>query len=48
MIGDHHGRMAGRATPLVRTVDEILATHRSRLLERYYLVLAMIRVLLVL
>ena len=29
MIGDHHGRTAGRATLLVRAVDEILGTHRS-------------------
>jgi hypothetical protein len=28
MTGDHHGRTAGRATLLVRTVDEILGTHR--------------------
>ena len=28
MPGDHHGRMAGRATLLVRAVDEILGTHR--------------------
>jgi len=28
MIGDHHGRTAGRATLLVRAVDEILGTHR--------------------
>ena len=28
MIGDHHGQMAGRATPLVRTVDGILGTHK--------------------
>ena len=27
MPGDHHGRMAGRATLLVRAVDEILGTH---------------------
>jgi hypothetical protein len=27
MIGDHHGRTAGRATLLVRAVDEILGTH---------------------
>ena len=27
MTGDHHGRMAGRATLLVRAVDEILGTH---------------------
>ena len=30
MTGDHHGRMAGRATLLVRAVDEILGTHRFR------------------
>jgi len=30
MIGDHHGRTGGRATLLVRAVDEILGTHRSR------------------
>jgi hypothetical protein len=29
MIGDHHARTAGRATMLVRAVDEILGTHRS-------------------
>jgi hypothetical protein len=29
MIGDHHGRAAGRATLLVRAVDEILGTHNS-------------------
>jgi hypothetical protein len=28
MIGDHHGRTAGRATLLVRAMDEILGTHR--------------------
>jgi hypothetical protein len=28
MIGDHHGRTAGRATPLVRAVDKILGTHK--------------------
>ena len=27
MIGDHHGRSAGRATLLVRAVDAILGTH---------------------
>ena len=27
MIGDHHGRTPGRATLLVRAVDEILGTH---------------------
>jgi hypothetical protein len=27
MIDDHHGRAAGRATLLVRTVDGILGTH---------------------
>src|SRR5258708_39766621 len=30
MIGDHHGRSAGRATLLVRAADGILGTHRSR------------------
>ena len=30
MIGDHHGRGAGRATLLVRAVDAILGTHRDR------------------
>jgi hypothetical protein len=30
MIGDHHGRTAGRATLLVRAVDKILGTHRVR------------------
>jgi hypothetical protein len=29
MIGDHHGRTAGRATLLVRAVDGILGTHRG-------------------
>jgi hypothetical protein len=29
MTDDHHGRTAGRATLLVRAVDEILGTHRS-------------------
>jgi hypothetical protein len=29
MIGDHHGRAAGRATLLVRAVDEILGTHTT-------------------
>jgi hypothetical protein len=28
MIGDHHGRTAGRANLLVRAMDEILGTHR--------------------
>jgi len=28
MIGDHHGLTAGRATPLVRAMEEILGTHR--------------------
>jgi hypothetical protein len=28
MTVDHHGRMAGKATLLVRVVDEILGTHR--------------------
>ena len=28
IIGDHHGRTAGRATLLVRAVDDILGTHR--------------------
>jgi DNA-binding XRE family transcriptional regulator len=31
MIGDHHGRTAGRATLLVRATDEILGTHRTDL-----------------
>jgi hypothetical protein len=31
MIGDHHGRTAGRATLLVRAADEILDTHRITL-----------------
>jgi hypothetical protein len=30
MIGDHHGRTAGRANSLVRAVDGILGTHRTR------------------
>ena len=29
MIGDHHGRGAGRATLLVRAVDAIFGTHRA-------------------
>jgi hypothetical protein len=29
MIGDHHGWTAGRATLLVRAVDEILGTHKT-------------------
>jgi hypothetical protein len=28
VTGDHHGRTAGRATLLVRAVDDILGTHR--------------------
>ena len=28
MTGDHHGQTAGRATLLVRAMDEILGTHR--------------------
>ena len=28
MTGDHHARMAGRATLLVRAADEILGTHK--------------------
>gem|GEM_PF-5311478 len=31
MSGDHHGRTARRATPLVTAADEILGTHRSSL-----------------
>jgi len=34
MIGDHHGRTAGRATVLVRAVDEILGTHSRELRNR--------------
>jgi hypothetical protein len=30
MTGEHHGQSAGRATLLVRAVDEILGTHRWR------------------
>ena len=30
MTDDHHGRTAGRATLLVRAVDEILGTHSHR------------------
>jgi hypothetical protein len=30
MIGDHHGRTAGRTTLLVRDVDGILGTHRCK------------------
>jgi hypothetical protein len=29
MIGDHHGRTAGRATLLVTAVDGILGTHTA-------------------
>jgi hypothetical protein len=29
MTGDHHGRMTGKATPLVRATDRIPGTHRS-------------------
>jgi hypothetical protein len=29
MTGEHHGQSAGRATVLVRTVDEILGTHTA-------------------
>jgi hypothetical protein len=28
MTSDHHGRTAGRATLLLRAMDEILGTHR--------------------
>jgi len=28
MMGDHHGRAAERASPLVRATDEIFGTHR--------------------
>ena len=31
MTGDHHGQTAGRATLLVRAMDEILGTHTARL-----------------
>jgi glutamate dehydrogenase/leucine dehydrogenase len=31
MIGDHHGQTAGRATLLVRAMDGILGTHRTRM-----------------
>jgi hypothetical protein len=34
MSGDHHGRTARRATPLVTAADEILGTHR--LTRRYW------------
>ena len=30
MTSDHHGRVAERATPLVRAVDEILGTHNRK------------------
>ncbi len=30
MIGDHHGRSAGRATQLVRAMDAILGTHSDK------------------
>jgi hypothetical protein len=30
MIADHHARSTERATLLVRAVDEILGTHRSK------------------
>jgi hypothetical protein len=29
MTGDHHGRTAGRATPLVTATNEILGTHKA-------------------
>jgi hypothetical protein len=29
MTGDHHGQTAGRATLLVRAMDEIVGTHTS-------------------
>jgi hypothetical protein len=29
MIGDHHGLAAGKATLLVRAVDDILGTHKA-------------------
>jgi uncharacterized protein (DUF2384 family) len=29
MIGDHHGRTAGMATLLVRSVDVVLGTHNT-------------------
>jgi AcrR family transcriptional regulator len=34
MTDDHHGQMAGRATLLVRAVDEILGTHRGEIAEQ--------------
>jgi hypothetical protein len=33
MIGDHHGRTAGRATLLVRAMDGILGTHKFRAVD---------------
>jgi len=34
MIGDHHGRPAGKATLLVRAADEILGTHSEDVLDQ--------------
>ena len=31
MMGDHHGRAAERASPLVRATDEIFGTHSRSL-----------------
>jgi hypothetical protein len=33
MIGDHHGRTAGRATLLFKAMDRILGTHRVILID---------------
>jgi len=30
-MGDHHGRAAERASPLVRATDEIIGTHRKKI-----------------
>jgi hypothetical protein len=34
MTGDPHGRTAGKATLLVRAVDEILGTHNANFMSR--------------
>ena len=38
MIGDHHGRTAGRATLLVKAADGILGTHTTLLAEAMYFI----------
>ena len=35
MTDDHHGRTSGRATLLVRAVDEILGTHKMTRYQDY-------------